>query len=89
MTHSGILLGPPVAALEHWKLGGGNPAGSRELASEEPGALIAAVLGEITAHIARYDNPAMPYRAAPIAKWRPRYSDYTHLERLPENEAEW
>jgi ATP-dependent helicase/nuclease subunit B len=80
--------GAPVAALEHWKLGGGNPAGIREPAGDDPAALIAQVLGEIGAHIARYDDPAMPYRPVPVAKWRPRYSDYAHLERLPESEAE-
>jgi ATP-dependent helicase/nuclease subunit B len=82
------FAGGPVAALEHWKLGGGNPAGQREPAGDDPPALIAEVLGQVSAHIARYDNPAMPYRAVPIAKWRPRYSDYTHLERLVENEVE-
>jgi len=25
----------------------------------------------------------------PVAKWRPRYSDYAHLERLVESEVEW
>jgi ATP-dependent helicase/nuclease subunit B len=77
-----------VAALEHWKLGG-NPTGLRDPAGDEPGALIAAVLGEVAAYIARFDDPATPYRAVPIAKWRPRYSDYAHLERLAETENEW
>lgn len=78
----------PVAALEHWKLGGGNPAGRREPAGDEPAALIAQVLAAITAHIARYDDPAMPYRPVPVAKWRPRYSDYAHLERILDSGAE-
>jgi ATP-dependent helicase/nuclease subunit B len=82
------LPGAPVAALEHWRLGGGNPAGESEPASDDPPALIAEVLATISAHIARYDDPTMPYRPVPVAKWRPRYSDYTHLERLIETEAE-
>jgi ATP-dependent helicase/nuclease subunit B len=82
------IPGAPIASLEHWKLGGGNPAGTRELASDEPAALIAQVLGVIGAYIARYDDPAMPYRPVPVAKWRPRFSDYTHLERLSESEVE-
>jgi ATP-dependent helicase/nuclease subunit B len=81
------LPAAPVAALEHWKLGA-NPPGSREPASDEPDALILGVLGAIRTHIARYDDPAMPYRPVPVAKWRPRYSDYAHLERLTEGEAE-
>jgi ATP-dependent helicase/nuclease subunit B len=82
------IPGAPVAALDHWRLGGGNPAGKCEPTSNEPGALVAHVLGAVSLHIARYDNPAMPYRPVPIAKWRPRYSDYAHLERLLESEAE-
>jgi ATP-dependent helicase/nuclease subunit B len=79
--------GAPVAALEHWRLGGGNPAGKCHPASDDPAALIARVLGEISAHIARFDDPATPYRPVPVAKWRPRYSDYAHLERLTESET--
>ena len=79
----------PVVALEHWKLGGGNPAGKCEPAGDDAEALIAQVLGTIKAHIARYDDPHMPYRVVPVAKWRPRFSDYAHLERLVESEAEW
>ena len=85
----GDFAGAPVAALEHWKLGGGNPAGIIDAASDDPATLIAQVLSAIRAHIARYDEPAMPYRPVPIAKWRPRYSDYAHLERLTESEDEW
>jgi ATP-dependent helicase/nuclease subunit B len=77
-----------VAALEHWRLGGGNPAGKREPASDDPAALIDTVLAEIGAHIARFDNPATPYRPVPVLRWRPRYSDYAHLERLGESEIE-
>jgi len=80
--------GAPVAALEHWKLGGTNAAGKCEPAGEDPAELIAQVLAAISDHVARYDDPAMPYRPVPVAKWRPRYSDYTHIERLPESEVE-
>jgi len=82
------VAGAPVAALEHWKLGGGNPAGSRDLASDDPPALIAHVLSAVRAHIDRYDDREMPYRPVPVEKWRPRYSDYAHLERLTEGEDE-
>jgi ATP-dependent helicase/nuclease subunit B len=78
----------PVAALEHWRLGGGNPAGERCPVGEEPGTLIGRVLSEISAFIARYDDPATPYLVVPRAKWKPRYSDYAHLERRDDSEAE-
>jgi ATP-dependent helicase/nuclease subunit B len=82
------IAGAPVAALEHWKLGG-NPVGKREAASDAPEALIGAVLREVTAHIARFDDAATPYRPVPRERWKPRYSDYAHLERLEETEEEW
>ncbi|MBV8775606.1 MAG: hypothetical protein JO258_00270, partial [Alphaproteobacteria bacterium] len=53
-----------------------------------PQALIDRVLAQIVAHIARFDNPATAYQVVPREKWRPRYSDYTHLERLDEGEIE-
>jgi ATP-dependent helicase/nuclease subunit B len=85
----GGIARAPVATLEHWKLGGGNPAGIIDAASDDPESLIAQVLSAIRAHIARYDDEKMPYRPVPVAKWRPRYSDYTHLERLTEVEDDW
>jgi ATP-dependent helicase/nuclease subunit B len=85
----GGIARAPVATLEHWKLGGGNPAGIIDAASDDPESLIAQVLSAIRAHIARYDDENMPYRPVPVAKWRPRYSDYAHLERLTEVEDEW
>ncbi|HYM73452.1 MAG TPA: PD-(D/E)XK nuclease family protein, partial [Stellaceae bacterium] len=85
----GFGAAAPVAALEHWRLGGGNPAGVRlAMGGDDPAALIAQVLAEITAYVAAFDDPAMPYRPVPFARWRPRYSDYAQLERLDESEAE-
>ena len=82
----GIAAGA-VAALEHWRLGGGDPAGKCEPASDDPAALIDRVLPEIAGFIARFDDPAMPYRPVPVARWKPRYSDYAQLERLDESET--
>jgi ATP-dependent helicase/nuclease subunit B len=82
----GIAAGP-IATLEHWKLSGGDPAGKCEAAGDDPAALIDRVLAEIGAYIARFDDPATPYRPVPIARWKPRFSDYAHLERLDESEA--
>jgi ATP-dependent helicase/nuclease subunit B len=79
--------GGAIDALEHWKLGGGDPAGKIDPASDDPQTLIDRVLGTITGYVARFDDPATPYRPVPIARWAPRFSDYAHLERLDESEA--
>jgi ATP-dependent helicase/nuclease subunit B len=84
------IAGAPVAALEHWRLGNGNPAGKREPAGgDDPALLIERVIAEISAFIAHYDDPGTPYLVVPRTKWKPRYSDYQHLERLEDSEDEW
>jgi ATP-dependent helicase/nuclease subunit B len=82
-------LSGPVAALEYWRLPGGDPAGiCCPIAGDDPAALIDHVLAEVTALIARFDDPQTPYPAVPLVRWRPRFSDYDHLERLDETEGE-
>jgi ATP-dependent helicase/nuclease subunit B len=83
----GDMVSP--AALEYWRLGGGEPAGERRPISEgDPGALIDRVLARVRALIERFDDPSTPYLAVPFPRWAPRFSDYRHLERLSENETE-
>jgi ATP-dependent helicase/nuclease subunit B len=84
-------VGGEPAALEYWRLSGGDPAGERRpLGGGDVGALIARVLDRVTALIAHFDDPAARYLATPAPQWAPRYSDYRHLERLAESEAaEW
>ncbi len=77
------------AALEYWRLSGGEPAGERCLIDAgDPGALIDRVVARVEALINRFDDPATPYLAVPSPLWAPRYSDYRHLERFAESEAE-
>jgi ATP-dependent helicase/nuclease subunit B len=77
------------AALEYWRLSGGEPAGERcRIDAGDPGALIDRVVARVDALIKRFDDPATPYLAVPSPLWAPRYSDYRHLERLAESEAE-
>ncbi len=77
------------AALEYWRLSGGEPAGERcRIDAGDPGALIDRVVARVEALITRFDDPATPYLAVPSPLWAPRYSDYRHLERLAESEAE-
>jgi ATP-dependent helicase/nuclease subunit B len=79
----------PVAALEYWRLSGGDPAGERcPIDAGDPAALIDRVLARVTALVERFDNPSTPYLAVPSPRWGPRYSDYRHLERIAESGAE-
>jgi ATP-dependent helicase/nuclease subunit B len=77
------------AALEYWRLSGGEPVGKRQLIDAgDPDALIDRVVARVAALIDRFDDPETPYLAVPSAHWAPRFSDYRHLERLAESEAE-
>jgi ATP-dependent helicase/nuclease subunit B len=77
------------AALEYWRLSGGEPAGERKaLGEDDPGALIEGVLNRVRELIARFDDPTTPYLPVPVLRWKPRYSDYQHLERLEEDPEE-
>jgi ATP-dependent helicase/nuclease subunit B len=81
------LSGIP-AALEYWRLPGGEPAGVRSpLATEDPLALIETVIAAVGALIERFDDPQTPYLAVPVPRLQPRFSDYAHLERLGETES--
>jgi ATP-dependent helicase/nuclease subunit B len=82
------VSGSPVA-LEYWRLSGGEPAGECfPIDAGDPGALIDRVIARVEALINRFDDPATPYLAVPSPRWAPRFSDYRHLERLAESEAE-
>jgi len=81
------ISGTP-AALEYWRLSGSEPAGERKpLGEGDPAALIEHVYTAVRSLIERFDDPNTPYLPVPVAQWRPRFSDYTHLERLDEAEA--
>ena len=78
-----------AAALEYWRLPGGEPAGVRSpIVDGDPAALVDRVLARVCAMIDSFDDPATPYRPVPDPRWRPRFSDYGHLERLDEAEVE-
>ncbi|MBV8505203.1 MAG: double-strand break repair protein AddB [Alphaproteobacteria bacterium] len=90
LRHGGFkgVSGSP-AALEYWRLSGGEPAGERcPIDAGDPGALIDRAVARVEALINRFDDPATPYLAVPSPRWAPRYSDYRHLERLAESEVE-
>jgi ATP-dependent helicase/nuclease subunit B len=78
-----------AAALEYWRLPGGDPAGVIcRIAADDPAALVDRVLAKVGALIERFDDPTTPYRPVPDLRWQPRFSDYGHLERLDEAEIE-
>jgi ATP-dependent helicase/nuclease subunit B len=78
-----------AAALEYWRLSGGEPVGKRcPIDADDPEALIDRMVARVAALIDRFDDPQTPYLAVPSARWAPRFSDYRHLERLAESEAE-
>jgi len=77
----------PIAALEYWRLGGGNPAGEVSALGEDGGdlrRLVDEALAGLGALIAEFDDARTPYRAMPRPDRAPRYSDYLHLARVKE-----
>jgi ATP-dependent helicase/nuclease subunit B len=81
------LEAAPVAALEYWRLSGGDPPGERRPVAEDAAVarqLIDRALQGLGALIAHFDDPRTPYRAIPRPEKAPRYSDYTHLARVQE-----
>ena len=78
-----------VAALEYWRLSGGEPAGERrKIGGDDPAAVIDRAVGKVAALIECFDDPATPYLPVPDPRWEPRFSDYRHLERLGEADIE-
>jgi ATP-dependent helicase/nuclease subunit B len=76
-----------VGELAYWRLTGGDPPGEIVTLANSPAELRDIIdaasqgLGDL---IARFDDPATPYRAVPWPEKAPRYSDYVHLARVKE-----
>ena len=78
---------PPatIAALEYWRLSGlATPGEIQDIAPGDEAALVAAARAGLVDLVTRFDDPATPYRAAPVARNAPHFSDYAHLERVKE-----
>jgi ATP-dependent helicase/nuclease subunit B len=91
LRHGGFgeVCGSPVG-LEYWRLSGGRPAGERcPIHAGDPDTLVERVVARVRALVERFDDPSTPYLAVPSPRWAPRFSDYRHLERLAEADAEW
>ncbi|MFD1624918.1 double-strand break repair protein AddB [Azospirillum griseum] len=74
----------PVAELAFWRLSGGDPPGEVKPVKGDPAALAAEARAGLEALIARFDDPATPYRSRPRPAMAPRYTDFAHLARVQE-----
>lgn len=75
-----------VAELAYWRLSGGFEAGEvKPLAGDDEVRRLAdAAFAGLRALIARFDDPATPYRSAPRPEHAPRFTDYAQLARVKE-----
>jgi ATP-dependent helicase/nuclease subunit B len=76
--------GQAVAALEFWRLSGGEPPGAIAPVKGDTQALIESARAGLERLIARFDDPATPYPSVPRPLRAPRFSDYAHLARIKE-----
>ena len=77
-----------VSELAFWRLTGNDPAAEISPAGgkgADPAELARAARLGLERLVARYDDPAMPYRSLPRPERAGRYRDYDHLARV----AEW
>ncbi len=86
---AGGFVGVPavsVAALEYWRLSGLATAGEIKVIATgaEAAALLEAARTGLQDLVASFDDPGTAYRAVPVAKNKPHFSDYAHLERVKE-----
>jgi len=81
------IAASPVEELAFWRLSGLDPPGQECPIAANPSELRARIddaLAGLQELIARFDDPATPYRAVPRPEMAPRYSDYAHLARIKE-----
>ena len=75
-----------VAGLRYIRASGGEPPGDeRDVKIDDLAKLAAAALDGLKRHVARFDDPATPYRPLRRARFSYDYDDYAHLARV----AEW
>jgi ATP-dependent helicase/nuclease subunit B len=75
-----------VACLRYIRASGGEPPGDEhDVRTDDVAALAAKALEGLARHVARFDDPATPYRPLRRARFAYDYDDYAHLARV----AEW
>ena len=74
----------PVSTLEYWRLKGGDPAGERTPAGDDPETLTREAVDGLRKLIAAFDFEGTAYESRPRPEAAPRFSDYEHLARVKE-----
>jgi ATP-dependent helicase/nuclease subunit B len=79
------IAGAAVAALQFWRLTGGNPPAQVEDAKGgDPATLAALALEGLKRLVIAFDSPDTVYQSMPDPEFAPRFSDYDHLARVKE-----
>ena len=73
-----------IAALAYWKLSGAETAGEITAIEGDAENLAHEAASGLQALVARFDDPATPYRPVPRPALAPRWNDYAHLARHKE-----
>ena len=68
----------------HIRLTGSEPPGREHIADVDANTKAAEALARVTARVARYDNPAQPYRSREMPFRLSDQGDYDHLARVRE-----
>ncbi len=79
------LPAQPVTGLRYILASGGLPPGADHTIRDQPGDLAANSLAALKSLIARFDDPATPYRPVRRQRFKYDYDAFTHLARV----AEW
>ncbi|MDV7340512.1 double-strand break repair protein AddB [Terasakiella sp. A23] len=73
-----------VKELEFWRLRGGQVAGQKVPATDNPAQIAEDALEGLKGLVAAYDRVEAPYGSRPNPENAPKYSDYEHLARVKE-----
>jgi ATP-dependent helicase/nuclease subunit B len=73
-----------VAALQFWRLTGGNPVAEIKDVKADPMESAEVALAGLQRLVAAFDLPDTAYQSVPDPAFAPRFSDYVHLARVKE-----
>ena len=74
----------PVERLAHWRLSGGEPAGTVREIGQDVATVAAEALDRLVQLVTAFDDPRTPYVSTPEPDWPLPYPEYDHLARLRE-----
>ncbi|MCB9983564.1 MAG: double-strand break repair protein AddB [Rhodospirillales bacterium] len=86
LEHGGFegLQARKTGSLQYWVLNGSGAGAKLTNYDKDIDTLTAQTAERLTALIARYDDPTMPYLCQPRPDQAPRFNDYEHFERIRE-----